>query len=326
MPQLNNVSGHLDAALSNYAVAAFDSGADGSKFVAPAIMPAVSVDKQSNKFFTLNAAEFFTDDGRQALRAPQTAAKRVIYSVSSDSYYCDNYALTHAFGVEEMNNMDPAVRGQQAVDLIQGKLRRSQEIRVANLLTSISNIGSGVALTGSNKWSDYAGSDPIGDVDSGQAFIRRMTGLAANTLVLDSDTLAILRRHPLFLDMFKYTSGGTVTMEQMAQAFRVSSILEAAGLKNAVNQGQAASLQNIWGNNAVLLYVPPGGSSSFSQPSAGAVRFQWTADGIYGSNFSVLRSLKNEAGSEHAEIIECGHFQAEKVVGKNLIYGITNTL
>lgn len=326
MPALNNVSGHIDAALSNYAVAAFDSGADGSKFVAPLVAPAITVDKQSNRYFILDPASFFTDDGQSAKRAPQTAAKRVIYSVSSESYYCDNYALTHGFGIEEMANFDPAVRGQQAVDLIQGKLRRGQEIRLANLLTSISNVGSGVALTGANKWSDYAGSDPIGDIDSGQAFIRRMTGLAANTLILDSDTLSVLRRHALLLDMFKYTSGGTVTMEQMAQAFRVDRILEAAGLKNAVNQGQTMSLSNIWGNSAVLAYVPPGGGGTFQAPTAGVVRFQWSSDGIYGNNFNVMRTLKNEAGSEHAEIIECGHFQAEKVTGRNLIYTITGTL
>lgn len=326
MPQLNNVTGHIDAALSNYAVAAFDSGADGMKFVGDKICPAIPVTNQSNKFFILEPGSFFIEDGKHALRAPQTAAKRVIYSVSSNSYYCDNYALQHGFGLEEIANMDPAVRGQQAVDLILGKLRRGQEVRIANMLTSISNVGSGVALTGANKWSDAAGSDPIGDVDSGHAFIRRQTGLAANTLVLDSDTLTSLRRHPVLLDMYKYTSGGTVTEVQLAQAFRVSQILEAAGLKNVANQGQTRSLVNIWGNAAVLAYVPPGGGGSFSAPTAGAVRFQWTNDGIYGAAFNVMRTVKNEAGSEHAEIIEAGHFQAEQVTARDLIYTIKDTL
>jgi len=326
MPALNNISGHIDAALSNYAVAAFDSGADGMKFVADKITPAIPVTNQSNRYFILEPGAFFIEDGNQALRAPQTAAKRVIYSVSSDGYYCNNYALQHGFGMEELANMDPAVRGQQAVDLILGKLRRGQEVRVANMLTSISNVGSGVALSGVNKWSDLTSSDPVADIDSGHAFIRRATGLAANTLVLDSDTMAILRRHPLLLDMYKYTSGGTVADAQIAQAFRVANILEAAGLKNVANQNQPKSLVNIWGNAAVLMYIPPGGGGSFSAPTAGAVRFQWTNDGIYGAGFNVMRTTKNEAGSEHAEIIECGHFQAEKVTARYSIYTIKDTL
>lgn len=326
MPQLNNVSGHIDAALSNYAVAAFDSGADGMNFVADKICPAIPVTNQSNRYFVLEAGAFFIEDGNGALRSPQTAAKRVNYSVSSDGYYCNNYALQHAFGLEEIANMDPAVRGTQAVDLILGKLRRGQEVRVANLLTSISNVGSGVALTGANKWSDLTGSDPIGDIDSGHAFIRRQTGLVANTLVTDADTMALLRRHPTLLDMYKYTSGGTVADAQIAAAFRVQNIYMAGGLKNVANEGQTKSLVNIWGNSAVLAYVPPGGGGTFSAPTAGVVRFQWTNDGIYGAGFNVMRTVKNEAGSEHAEIIECGHFQAEKVTARDLIYTLTGTL
>jgi len=326
MPQLNNITGHIDAALSNYAVAAFDSGADGMNFVADKLCPAIPVTNQSNRFFVLESGNFFIEDGNGALRAPQTAAKRVNYSVSSDGYYCQNYALQHAFGLEEIANMDPAVRGQQAVDLILGKLRRGQEVRVANLLTSISNVGSGVALTGANKWSDLTGSDPIGDIDSGHAFIRRQTGLVANTLVTDADTMALLRRHPTLLDMYKYTSGGTVADAQIAQAFRVSNILMAGGLKNVANEGQTKSLVNIWGNSAVLAYVPPGGGGTFSAPTAGAVRFQWSNDGIYGAGFNVMRTVRNEAGSEHAEIIEAGHFQAEKVTARDLIYTLTGTL
>jgi hypothetical protein len=34
-----------------------------------------------------------------------------------------------------------------------------------------------------------------------------MTGLVANTAVMDWDTLQVLRRHPVLLDMYKYTSG-----------------------------------------------------------------------------------------------------------------------
>jgi hypothetical protein len=325
MPQLNGQSGHIDAALSNYAVMAFDSGADGMNFVGEKICPAIGVTNQSNRYFVLEPGSFFIEDGQAAKRAPQTEAKRVIYSVSSDGYFCDNYALQHAWGQEEIANMDPAVRGQQAVDLIVGKLRRGQEVRIANLLTSITNIGSGVALTGSNKWSDLAGSDPIGDIDSGHAFIRRATGLKANTLVVDADTMTLLRRHPVLLDMYKYTSGGTVADTQIANAFRVENILEAGGLKNNANQGQAKSLVNIWGNSAVLLYNPPS-AGSFNAPSAGAVRFQWNNNGIYPGTFGVERTMLQGAGSIHSEVIETGHFQAEKVVARDLIYAVTATL
>ena len=152
------------------------------------------------------------------------------------------------------------------------------------------------------------------------------TLMDSQPLVVDADTMALLRRHPTLLDMYKYTSGGTVADAQIAQAFRVQNIWMAGGLKNVANEGQTKSLVNIWGNSAVLAYVPPGGGGTFSAPTAGAVRFQWTNDGIYGAGFNVMRTVRNEAGSEHAEIIECGHFQAEKVTARDLIYTLTGTL
>jgi hypothetical protein len=89
-------------------------------------------------------------------------------------------------------------------------LMRDRELRIANMVSSISNVGSGVALTGSQKFSDYSGSDPISTVKSGMAFIRHQTGLVANTLILDYDTAAVLRDHPVLRDYVKYTQGPTL--------------------------------------------------------------------------------------------------------------------
>ncbi|NJM10609.1 MAG: hypothetical protein HC889_00650 [Synechococcaceae cyanobacterium SM1_2_3] len=309
--------------MSGYAVAAFDAQ---QGMVADRFMPAIGVTHQSDRYFVLDPGSFFIDDGQSTKRAPQTVAKRVQYNVSSDGYYCDNYALQHAWGMEEVANMDPAVRGRQAVDLVVGRLKIGQEVRCASLLTSISNIGSGKALTGTAKWSNYAGSDPIGDVNTGQAFIRAATGLTPNTAIIDTDTMAILRRHPALLDLYKYTSGGQVSDQQIADAFRIKTILEASGIKNVANEGQAKSLVNIWGNVCVLGYVPPGGGGSFQAPTAGAVRFQWNNNGIYPGTFAVERTMYEGAGSIHAEVIETGYFQAEKVTAPDLIYALTGVL
>lgn len=324
MPLLTGRSGHLDAALSDFAVAAFDMQSDA--FIADQFFPAVPVKHQSDKYYILDQRQFQTDVGTAALRAPRTKARKVEYSVSCASYYAPNYALAHEFGIEEFANLDMALKGEQRTLLVVGLLKRAQEQRIANIVTSISNIGSGVVLAGTNKWSDYANSDPIGDVTSGAAFIRANTGLIPNKMLIDWDTYQLLGRHPVLLDMFKYTSGGTVQDSDIAKCFKVEEIVVAKAIKeNQPEGGSTSSLTSLWGNTALLAYVPPG-TPSFETPSAGLYRFQWNDNGIYPGNFGVLRSMDDAAGGTHSETIEVGHFQDERVVARNLLYAITATI
>lgn len=327
---LTGNSGHIDVALSNYAVMAFDTGVDG--MVGGLITPAVPVARQSDKYHILEPRPFFTDEANMARRAPRTQAARVEFQTSSDQFFCDNYALASEFGYEEKANLDAVIAnnlGMARAKLLTDKLNRAQEIRLANIFTSISNIGSGVVLsaTTGTAWNDYVRSDPIGDVDSGQAFIQAKTGLVANTLVMDWNTRAVLRRHPLLLDLYKFTAGGTVSDEGIAKAFNVERILVAKAVKENRKEGtNTSSMTSIWGNTAVLLYVPPGNLGSFENPAAAVTRFQWADNGIYPANFGVLTADYNLAGQPHMEVMECGHFQAEKVTAKNFAYGFTTTL
>jgi hypothetical protein len=322
MPELTGSTGHIDAVLSNFAVMAFNADGD---WIGDKLLPKVPVGKQSDLYYTLDIAPFLRDEGVHALRAPRTQAKRVTYGVSTGTYYAPNYALAHDFGLEEFANLDAVLRGQQRTSLVVSKLRRAQEVRIANLLTSISNVGSGVALTGADKWSDYTSSDPLGVITTAQAFIQGATGVVPNTLALDWNTWKVLRRHPQLLDMYKYTSGGEVTPEQIKSAFDVETLLVARSIKENQREGTGAtSKTSIWGNCAILAYVGP--NTTFEEPSTGAVRFAWDQNGIYPGEFGVMRTVYDGAGSIHAETIEVGHFQDEKVVARDMIYTVTGTL
>lgn len=325
---LTGNSGHIDVALSNFAVMAFDTGEAG--LIGNLICPAVSVARQSDKYHILEGRNFLTDEGDGARRAPKAAARRIEYQTSSDSYFCDNFALAHEFGIDEQANLDAvlaATLGQARTKLVTTKLLRAQEIRIANILTSVSNIGSGVVLSGGAKWSDYVNSNPLADIDSGQAFIQAQTGVVANTIAMDWNTAAVLRRHPAFLDLYKYTDGGTVTLEQLAKAFNVDQIYIAKAIKQNRKEGTTtSSMTTIWGNNAVLMYVPPGNTATFESPAAPLTRFQWNDNGIYPAGFGVMTAIENNAGQKHIEIIEVGHYQAEKVTVPKFAYAVTATL
>ena len=328
MPKQRNYAGvtptggdaHFDVPLGNMAVAAFAAGVDD--LIGSDIFPAVPVGKETDKYYIIDKDAFLRDD--DALRAPKTQARRVEFEVSSDSYRALNYALANEEPMENLANADNPIRLRgNSVTLVTNKLLRAQEIRIADILTCADNLGSGAALTGTAKWNDPVNSDPIGDVQTGHAFIRGQTGLIANTAIIDYDTIKVLRKHPIILDMFKYTRGGLATMENLQEVFDVPRILVGRAVKqNALEGNTSGSITNVWGNNVILAHLEQGVSL---QTMTLGLRFQWTPEGMPAA-FGVTRAQENQAGSRHVEIIEAGHYQDEKIIAQDLGYAITGTL
>jgi len=312
---------HVDVPLSNLAVSAFSDGTD--EFIADMLFPSITVAKQSDKYYTIEKDHFLMVPGDQALRAPKTKARRVEFTISSDSFFALNYALANEESLENLANADTAIQlRQNSVRLITSQLRRAQEDRIASLVTSISNVGSGVSLTGTAKWTDYVNSDPIGDVRTAHAFIRSQTGLVANTMVIDWDTLQIIRQHPDLLDMYKYTSGGELSNSQLGDVFQVDRMLVGRAIKNVGKEGQVASVNNIWGNNVLLAYT---GAATGLQTATLGLRFSWRPAG-FPAAFAVERAVESGAGTRKVEVIEAGHHQDERIVAANLGYLISATL
>ena len=313
----NNV--HMDVPLSMLAVAAFSDGS--TEFVADQLFPSVGVGKRSDKYYILDKGAFFRIP--DALRAPKTKARTVQFDVSSDAYYCHNYALGAENALEDLANEDPAIRlRENSTNLITINLRRAQEARIANIVTSATNMGSGTLLTGTNKWNDYVNSDPIADVTTGHAHMRRLTGLVPNTALIDTDTLAILQRHPIMLDMYKYTSAGLVSVEAIAKAFKVDRIIEGKGIRENALEGGTSSMTNLWGNNCLLAHVE---AQTGMQTRTLGLRYQWQPQGLPGP-FAVERNTFSGAGTRKVEVIETGHWQDERVIARDLGYLIGTTL
>lgn len=312
---------HMDVPLSNITVQAFSTGE--SEFIADQLFPGVPVDKQTNKYYVIEKGRFLALPPEDALRSPKTKARRVEFTVSSDSFFAHNYALANEIPLEDLSNADRAINlRENSALLVVSQLKRARENRVASLVTSASNVGSGAILSGTTKWSDYINSDPLGDVTTAHAFIRAQTGLVANTAVVDWDTFQVLQRHPDILELYRYTSGGMATRDQIRDVLKVQKLLIGQGVKNVGKQGQVASMSNIWGNNCLICYTSP---AAGLQTQTLGLFMNWTPPELP-YDMQVFRSVINQAGSEKVEIVEVGHFQDTKVVAPDLGYLIGSTL
>lgn len=303
---------YFDQPLTNLTIAAFAKTAEQQGYIADMVFPSVPVQKQSGRYFTIDQDSWLrVPDAR---RAPKTSPNRVEFKISSDAYFADNYALAAEMAKEDLSNAEAALQlRENSAQIALTGLLQDLEVRVANLLTSSTNLGSGVTVT--SKWSDLTNSNPLVDISTASAFIRSQTGLVANTLIVDEDTYQVLRRHSKILELYKYTSGGLLEETAIAAALGVTRILHGRAIRNWAPEGAVGSYTSIWGNNAILAYVGPG---TGLQTATLGLQLRWTPEGIP-APFQVFRYDDPDPGKK-VEVVECGYYQDEKVVAKALGY------
>lgn len=309
---------HIDVPLSNIAVEAFATG----NFIGAQLFPTVDVRKQSDKYYTIDKNSWLRVP-TTTLRSPKQPPGRVEFAVSSDSYFADNHALASENAHEVIANADDPIqlRARTARFLVD-MLMRGKELRIANQVTSITNIGSGVVLSGGNLWSNYVSSDPVADVTTGHAFIRHNTGLRANTALMDTDTYQTLRRHPVLLDMYKYTQGGMVNDAELKAVFMIERLLVSDSIRNAALENATASLVNVWGNNFLLCHVNP--NPTGMRTATFGLGFRWLNPELPAP--WAVRVYNDPDPGKKLEIVECGYYEDEKVVAPQLAYCVSGTL
>lgn len=308
MPAVQKV--HIDKALTNISI-----GYKNEQFIADEIFKPVSVNKQSDKYYVYGMERFRQYDD---LRAPGTEANEISWTLSDDSYYAEGHALRHPIADEEKQNADAEFDLEaDATELVTEGILLNKEIDAANKLLDSKNYHPDLSITlgasGSPaKWSDYENSDPILDIKRAKEAIHRKSGLRPNVLIISEPVKNVLELHPRLLEVIRYVQRGIVTTDLMAAAFGVDRILVGSALKSNVTNagqvepGQIEPLNYIWGNSAVLAYVPQRPGKKI--PAIG-YSFMWNKDG----NGPVQVRKWYETG-RRATIIEAERWYDQKII------------
>ncbi len=311
---------HHDRPLSNFAVQAFQAGPD-SGYIAEQLFPTINVGKESDRFYTIDRDSYLRiNDSRRSRGVP---ANRVEWKVSSDAYFCDNYALADEIAVEDISNADAVLNLRQgSVEFVVDQLLRDRENRCASIVTSISNVGSGVVLSGNDQWTAVQSADILGQISTGRQFMHDNTGLLPNVLAMDWKSWDLMTRNERLISRYTNVDGGKLTAQQLMDLFEVERILVSKAIKNTALEGAAGTNASVFGDAAVLAHVNP--RVNRMKVATFGIGFNWRPQGAV-ANMQVLRSMEDAAGSKHVEIIESGYYCDEKVVGQDLAYAITDT-
>lgn len=133
-----------------------------------------------------------------------------------------------------------------------------KEYNLASVLTDSTVITQNATLSGVNQWTDYSASNPVSNIATAQKAVYEGCGRPANKAVMSWSVYNTLRYHPQVLENlgFKDNRKGTLTPQEIAMFLNVAEVHIADAFYNAAKEGQADSLQPIWGKHLVLLHAP----------------------------------------------------------------------
>jgi len=293
MPQPTGADVHADAFLTNVSTAYIQNH---DNFIAGKAFPTVNVDKRSNKYPTYTKADWFRDEAKLREAGSESAGSG--YTMSSDTYFCDTYALHKDINDDDRDNADAGINMESdATEFVTQRLLMRKEIQWAAefFVTGVW----GTSSTPGNLWSSYTTSDPITDVETGKTTILQNTGMEANTLVLGYQVWTQLKHHPDIVDRFKYTSSQSITTDLLGALFEVPKILVAKAVKNTTGEGITASMSFTHGKHALLCHVAP--APGLLVPSAGYT-FNWVGrSGGLGTEITITNFRMPELKSDRIE-------------------------
>ena len=304
MPQSSGRDLHLDRLLSQMAIGFMEADT-----IAGTIAPTVQVDKQSDAYSVFSRADALRTE--EDKRSPGTEANKITRTISSETYYAQNYALKYPITLEDRENADPIYRQNlwnNAAQYVTRKLQLSWEVRVAALVNNTSNVGSSAGVA--SGWDNAASSDPIGDLNTALDNVQDLTGTRPNRLVFGGNAWRSLRRNEQILDRVHGTTApqGFATRAQVANLLEVPNIHVGEAYRNTANEAQAETLARVWTDNVLCCFTPD--SPSRDLPSF-MYSFRWAAGGL--PNMTAERhpydpKLKTEE-------VEVGYYQDEKITG-----------
>lgn len=241
-------------------------GYSNAGFVGSVLFPTVAMPTRAAKRIEFDRSSFRR---RRTRRAPGTPIALLEFGHEGKAVALHQEALSGIVPYEHMEdaNVVPGLDLQQvAIDVVLNVIGMEKEIQQATVARNAGAYAASnkAALVGDAKWSS-PNSDPAVQVSDAGEVIRRRTGRRPNTLVVGGALAAKLKVHPVIRKHFELTKGEAVSMAMLAAYFDLPVV--ASG--DAIYDIDDTTSVDVWGNDAILAFVPPVGQRNLALPSYG---------------------------------------------------------
>lgn len=296
MPFINQV--RQDTLLTNLAIAWTPTGR-----IADEVAPPIPVALEDGQYYVFGKEGFNIPE---AQRRPRSEYKEIDWTLSKDNYHAEEYGLQTRIDDRERNNAAaPLDLDETSTEVLTDNLLNVRERRVANMVTSTSNVTQNTTLVGAAQWSDSSGGDPIGVSITAQNTIQATTGFLPNTLAVGFKVWQYLRTNPKLRAALDVTRN--LTQQEIAELLGVDRIIVGSILYNTAKEGQTVVLGDVWGKDAIFFYSQP-------RPAGRRPSFAYQ---LVVQPFRVFRWRKTEI---NCDMIRVNEIRAEKIVAATLAY------
>lgn len=218
--------------------------------------------------------EFSRDNQKRvdSRHAPGANIPQVQVNWGKRQYSIVDRALNGKVPIELMEEAAAATGAAPGIDMQAESLQHVQdlialdvEVSAAELARNAANYDANhkVTLAATTRWSQTTGT-PILDMEAAKNEVRASIGANPNRLLLSNSAFVNLKNHASIVDRLKYTSSEPVSEALLARLFGVDEVAVGTGQYVA---DDGTTVTEVWGNDAVLAYVPKGGN--FRKPSYG---------------------------------------------------------
>lgn len=315
---------HVNRPLTNISIAYMQNP---QGFVADQVFPNIQVQKQSDRYFQYDRADFNRNQMKK--RAPGTETAGGGWKIdSTPTYYCDIWGLHKDIDDPTRANADePLDMDRDATEWLSIQALLNREINFqANWFTTgkwtgiVTGVAASPGATEAIYWNEAA-STPIEDVKGNADAVMSLTGFRPNVLCLGRQVWTKLTDHVDFVDRVKYGASNaqpaSISRQAAATLFDVEKILVMDAIVNTAAENSAfeTSMSHafVGGKHALLVYAAP--RPSLLMPSGGYT-FSWT--GYIGAGPMGQRVKRFRMEELSSDRIEMEAAYAQKLVGADL--------
>jgi hypothetical protein len=310
---------HIDNHLTNLAI-----NHRPQTLIADMIAPVIPVAKQSDSYPVFSRFEAFAIE--DTVRAPRTEARKITRSVSSGQYQARNHALGYDVPIEDVANMDAALRFEMDVgasNFLQRKFGLAWEKRVHDLAVQTVSVGSVFVMNSSWAIAGANAGDPIQSIFQMLEYGFGNTGQKFNSLWFGWKAWNRFSRNYHVRNFFNGVNNGKglVTRETARQNFEVDRLIVSEALYHTQNEAMTNSypLSNPMEDQLIAYYAPL--SPSRDDPSW-FYTFRWQ-DPRLPAPLTVFRHPYDT--KKRMETIEIDLYQDEKLVGPDYALRLITT-
>lgn len=299
----------------------FDLAMNMRGFIAQRVMPVMNVASQAGTFGKIPIEELLKN--KSVDRAPGGG-----YNRSNMKFTTASYATVERGSEEAIDDREAQMYADYIDAEIVAAMRAyndvlmTQEQRVAALLFNATTYAS-YKTDITHEWDDATNATPIVNVEAAVRGVYDETGIWPDTLIMNRKVFRNLRNCDEIIDRLKYQGfqdvrAGNITEQALSQVFDLPKIIVAGSTKNTANEGQSASLSQVWSDEYAMVCKTATGND-MKEPCIGRT-FHWSEDGS--QPLGTVETYRDE--SVRSDIVRVRHDTDEQLLYVQMGHLLTN--